>query len=141
MPPMSTRRITVIDDGRASAGDGTATADGIRLSPAGLAATLGWELRPEGLCRGGVCVPTRARPDLSTADGVDLAGLAALLDRPVALDPAERIACFGAPAAERASRLASLDAPDFTLPDLDGRPHTLSAYRGRKVFLVAYASW
>jgi peroxiredoxin len=41
----------------------------------------------------------------------------------------------------RAERLLSLEAPDFTLPDLDGRPHTLSSHRGKKVFLVAYASW
>jgi peroxiredoxin len=32
-------------------------------------------------------------------------------------------------------------APDFTLPDLDGRMHSLSDYRGKKVFLLAWASW
>ena len=32
-------------------------------------------------------------------------------------------------------------APDFTLPDLAGQIHTLSDYRGKKVLLVAYASW
>ena len=32
-------------------------------------------------------------------------------------------------------------APDFTLPDLDGRPHTLSGHRGKKILLVAWASW
>ena len=32
-------------------------------------------------------------------------------------------------------------APAFTLPDLDGKPHSLSDYRGKKVLLVAYASW
>ena len=44
-------------------------------------------------------------------------------------------------AADRGRRLASLEAPDFTLPDLDGRPHSLSDHRGAKVFLVAYGSW
>src|SRR5439155_1238873 len=29
----------------------------------------------------------------------------------------------------------------FTLADLDGRLHTLSNHRGKKVLLVAYASW
>ena len=37
--------------------------------------------------------------------------------------------------------LASSEAPDFELPDLDGRMHQLSDYRGRRVFLVAWASW
>ena len=45
------------------------------------------------------------------------------------------------PAEERGRRLASLEAPDFTLPDLDGRLHSLSDHRGAKVFLVAYGSW
>ena len=29
-------------------------------------------------------------------------------------------------------------APDFTLPDQDGNPHTLSEYRGKKVILYFY---
>lgn len=29
----------------------------------------------------------------------------------------------------------------FTLPDLEGRPHALVDYRGKKVFLVFWASW
>ena len=29
-------------------------------------------------------------------------------------------------------------APDFTLPDQNGTPHTLSSYRGRKVILYFY---
>ena len=33
------------------------------------------------------------------------------------------------------------EAPDFTLPDLEGRQHSLSDYRGRKVFLASWASW
>jgi len=59
----------------------------------------------------------------------------------VALDLDERAAYLGISAAERAKSLASLEAPDFTLPDLDGRMHSLSQQRGTKVLLVAYASW
>lgn len=32
-------------------------------------------------------------------------------------------------------------APDFTLTDLDGTPHTLSSYRGKDVVVVFWASW
>ena len=32
-------------------------------------------------------------------------------------------------------------APDFALPDLSGRVHRLSDYRGQKVFLTTWASW
>ncbi len=48
---------------------------------------------------------------------------------------------LGEAAADRASQLASGEAPDFTLPDLQGRLHSLSDYRGKKVLLVTYASW
>ena len=131
----------VLDETRPTAVDAAIDGERVRVAPADLEAALGWTLKPEGLCRGPVCVPTRSRPDLVTADGVDLAGVAALLDRPLALDVGERAAAVGAAAAERAGRLASLEAPDFTLPDLDGQLHSLSDHRGKKVLLVAYASW
>ena len=31
--------------------------------------------------------------------------------------------------------------PDFSLPDLEGRMHSLSSERGQKVLLVTWASW
>jgi hypothetical protein len=79
--------------------------------------------------------------EVAEAEGAALAKKAAGAGRPVAVDLDERAAYLGIGAAERAKALASLEAPDFTLPDLDGRPHSLSAQRGKKVLLVAYASW
>jgi hypothetical protein len=78
---------------------------------------------------------------LETSGGVDLAAFAKLLDRPLALDLHERAAYLGVSAGERQRALRSLVAPDFTLPDLSGRPHRLSDHRGKKILLVAYASW
>ena len=37
--------------------------------------------------------------------------------------------------------LGSAECPDIRLPDLDGREFSLSSLRGRKVILVAWASW
>jgi hypothetical protein len=79
--------------------------------------------------------------DLDEADGMACATKAGASGRPVAIDREERAAYLGVSAAERAKVLSSLEAPDFTLPDLDGRLHALSAHRGKKVLLVAYASW
>jgi hypothetical protein len=67
--------------------------------------------------------------------------LAKVLERPLVLDAEARVAFLGASAGKRADRLASLEAPDFVLPDLNGQPHTLSEQRGKKVLLAAYASW
>jgi AhpC/TSA family len=79
--------------------------------------------------------------ELDEADGVARATRAEKSGRPVAIDRDEHAAYLGVSAAERAKALASLEAPDFTLPDLDGRLHSLSEHRGKKVLLVAYASW
>jgi hypothetical protein len=67
--------------------------------------------------------------------------LAARGGHPLAVDREERVACLGVAAAARGAALASLEAPDFALPDLAGRLHRLSEHRGRKVLLVAWASW
>ena len=115
--------------------------DGVRISPESLESALGWTLKPQGLCRGDVCVLVREPAALADERGIDLAGFAALQGRPLALNPEERAGALGTSAAERGSQLATLEAPDFTLPDLEGRLHSLSQHRGKKVLLIAYASW
>ena len=114
--------------------------DSVRVPAESVTAALGWEIKPQGLCKGEVCIPVRDE-DLVGAEGVDLAALARLIGRPLALDAGERAGCLASSPRERAAQLASLEAPDFTLPDLDGRRHSLSQHRGKKVLLVAYASW
>jgi peroxiredoxin len=42
---------------------------------------------------------------------------------------------------DQAGGAASTSAPDFTLPDLDGRLHSLSDHRGKKVVLLTWASF
>jgi hypothetical protein len=79
--------------------------------------------------------------DTDDRDGLEVATRARAEGRPVAIDREERVAYLGVAARERVEALASLEAPDFTLPDLDGRFHSLRDHRGRKVLLVAYASW
>ncbi len=111
--------------------------DAVTIAPA----ALGWKLDGSGLCRGDVCVPVRDRVRLVRAGGVDLPELARLLDRPLALDLAERVAVLGASAERRAGDLTSLAAPDFALRDLDGRVHRLSDQQGKKRLLVTWGSW
>jgi hypothetical protein len=138
---VTTRPLTVIDDDRVVALDATVRGDSIRIAPDALATGLGWRLEAQGLCRGDVCVPVRDRAALETPDGVDLAALARAFDRPLALDVEEGVAVLGASAIARGARLASLEAPDFVLPDLAGRRHTLRDQRGKKTLLIAWASW
>ena len=138
---MAERRMTLIDEGREIPLAVGVYGDAVRVRADALASSLGWRLEAQGLCRGDVCVPVRDRAALETADGVDLAALARVFDRPLALDVDEGVVVLGASAAERSGRLASLDAPDFALPDLAGRTHTLRDQRGKKTLLIAWASW
>ena len=61
--------------------------------------------------------------------------------RPVLSDASADVFVLGASAHARTQALESLQAPDFTLPDLDGTPHALSDFRGKKVFLASWSSW
>ena len=141
MTIMNTREFALLDEGKVCTVAATISGNGVRLSPAALRQALGWELKPQGLCTDDRCVSVRGQAELVNDAGVDLAGVAKLLSRPLAMDVEEGVAYLGASAADRAAQLASLQAPDFTLPDLNGTLHSLSEYRGKKVLLVAYASW
>ncbi len=132
--------LTVLDEGRPTEVEFAVAAGSMRIPPAMVEAAVGWRLEDRGLCRGDVCIPVRD-PDLATADGVSLPGLAAALGRPLALDVPEQAAYLGAAAADRAAALAGLEAPAFSLPDLGGRLHSLAEHRGTKVLLAAWASW
>ena len=132
---------SLLDETRPLTLDAKVVPDGVRLAPAAVRDALGWELKPQGLCKDERCVPVPPTTRLVRQGGIDLATLATLLGRPLALDVTEGAACLGAAADDRARQLRSLDAPEFTLPDLDGRPHALSDFRGKKTFLVAFASW
>jgi AhpC/TSA family len=137
---MTDTTFTIIDDGKPTTVRASVASERVQLSPAAIQVALGWELGPDGLCRDTACVPVPPAT-ASRGHGMDLADLAALLDRPLALDLSERAAYLGVSARDRRTALVGLEAPDFALPDLDGRVHSLSEHRGKKVLLVAYASW
>jgi hypothetical protein len=113
-----------------------AATDGLWLSAEDAESATGWTLKPEGMCRDDLCVPMPVR------DGrIDVAAFWTRLGQPVVHDAARETWVLGAGAEQRNQALAGLIAPDFTLPDLAGVPHTLSALRGKKVFLCTWASW
>ena len=100
----------------------------------------GWELKPEGACRGDVCVPL---PEGTVSDGrVDVNVMADRLGMPLVHDEAERLWALGPAAGITGRALATAVAPELQLPDLrTGERFNLSSLRGQKVLLVAWASW
>lgn len=137
--------ITVIHEERESAlPDARAgEAGGLWLHAADVERATGWSWKREGLCRGEVCVPlpARAAEQWVREDRLNLAAMWRASGRPAVHDDAARTWVLGVGAADRGEALASLQAPDFELPDLEGRKHRLSDYRGKRVFLASWASW
>ena len=123
--------------------DADAKGGGLWLKASDLERVSGWAHKPEGFCKGEICVPVPAsrKDEFVRGESYNLAALADLLGQPMVADAENRASCFGEAASERRRILTSLDAPDFSLPDLAGRMHSLSQYRGKKVFLVSWASW
>ena len=111
---------SLIEDGQTHEIEATLADGAIRIAPGPLRSALGWELKPEGLCRGEVCVSTAEHATLVDDRGVDLGAFTQLLGLPLAVNTEERVACIGRSAVEHAGVLASGAAPDFTLPDLNG---------------------
>jgi AhpC/TSA family len=122
----------------------SAHGDNLWLPIAALPAVTGWEFKPQGFCRDELCLPIPAGREaefLARNDSVNLSSFAGLLGQPVAHDDAHAVWFFGEPVGKRRDDLLSGKAPDFTLPDLDGKMHSLSDYAGRKVLLLSWASW
>jgi len=136
----------IIYDGRVSGIAGaTAEGDDLWLANADLTAVSGWELKPEGACKGDICIPISPLREVEFVreggKAFNLAAFARHLSQPVVHDDKSGVWYFGEAAAKRRDALGSLEAPDFELPDLDGTMHRLSDYRGKKVLLAAWASW
>jgi hypothetical protein len=109
--------------------------------PAGdFAARTGWELKPEGACKGEVCVPL---PDGAylRGDRVDVEVVAERLGMPLVADEEHGLLALGPETAVTGRALTTAVAPDLELTDVDGAPFRLESLRGQKVLLVAWASW
>ncbi len=111
------------------------------IAPDALPGTLGWTLKPEGLCKDDTCVIVSDRSALYSNDLLDVTAVAAHLDRPTVHDAESGLVAVGAPRDQRRGALHDLQAPDFTLPDLDGTAHSLSDHCSKKKLLVAFSSW
>ena len=116
------------------------------ITIADLKRATGFELKPQGVCREELCfpLPKARRQEFLRKDAgkesFNLTAFARLVHQPVAHDETRAVWYFGLRADQRQG-LASLRAPDFTLPDMQGKMHSLSDFRGKKVFLITWASW
>jgi hypothetical protein len=99
--------------------------------PAELEPRTGWSIKPQGACRGDVCVPL--------PNPFDARELADRLGMALVHDETHRLWALGPEAGGPALRSATL--PDVVLPDRYGDAFSLRSLRGTKVFMIAWASW
>ena len=117
------------------------------ITTSDLARATRFVIKPQGICRDELCFPlpkARKAEFISKRGSVtwfNLSEFARLIKQPFASDQSTGVWYFSARTAERNGYLASLEAPNFTLPDLNGKMHSLADFRGKKVLLVTWASW
>lgn len=107
--------------------------DRLDIGPDEFAAGTGWELKPEGACKGEVCVPL-------PAGEFDLAATASRLGMAIVADESSRRWAIG-PESLGDRALTTAEAPELVLDDVDGTEFRLSSLRGRKVVIVSWAPY
>ena len=101
----------------------------------------GWQLKPEGLCRRDVCVPVRDAKTLTNHTHIDLVEFARVTNQNIVVDQQRKVVALAEHADARSEAMTTLEAPDFTLPDIHGRQVSFSDYNKRKRLLLAWSSW
>lgn len=111
--------------------------DTLQVDVEDLAAATGWQVKDVGACRDDSCVPLPA--GTLTGTQVDLPAFADRMGMPLLHDDEQGLWSLGPQSGGRA--MTTVHAPDLVLPTLTGEPFALSALRGKKVLIAAWASW
>jgi hypothetical protein len=123
----------------------TMSKDDLWVTLADLKRATGFVIKPQGVCRDELCfpIPKARRSAFLAKQGsttlFNLSEFARLLRQPVAHEAS--VWYFGPRSDEQNAFVSSLIAPDFKLPDANGKVHSLSDFRGKKVLLLTWASW
>lgn len=110
----------------------------LRVTGAEFSSTTGWDAKPEGMCRGELCVPA---PGALTDGTVDVEIAATRLGMPIVHEAAHGVWSLG-PATTTGRTLSSAIARfPSSLIDAMGRGFDFASLRGRRVIMIAWASW
>lgn len=110
--------------------------ESLTVDRAAFEAGTGWQLKPEGACKGEVCIPLKSDPGNPLA----VEDLAKQMGLPLVAEPAHGLWALG-PENIGGRALTTAEAPDLVLPDLDGHAFRLSSLRGQKVLVYAWAPY
>ena len=124
---ISTERISTGSTGASCGGGGGVVSTGGPVSVSGANSS------PPGI--------TTTSPVEDGGPAIDVTAFADHVGQAWVAGPRQRAFSFAPVPALRASGLGAGLAPDFELPDREGRPVRLSDLRGKKVLLLTWASW
>ena len=96
----------------------------------------GWEFKPEGACKGDVCIPLAAPP----GETINVVQMAQAMGLPVVSSADHGLIAVG-PESIGSRALTTARAPDIRLPDLAGNQFLLSSLKGHKVLVYAWAPY
>lgn len=138
--------VTVLARENVLAVDRALISDGELLVPTEIVtAVTGFELKPQGLCAGDVCIAMPSDESWVVEQGkkkyFNVSRFARRVNQAYAVDPEAKVWSFTAVPRPETSPLLAGQAPDFALEDRDGKLVRLSDFRGKKVLILAWASW
>lgn len=96
-----------------------------------------FEVKPQGACRADVCIPLSKT--LKNGDWFNLTGFADKIGEAFVAD--QNVYSFGEIPVLRGAFYNSRIAPDFAVPDRQGKLVHLSDFRGKKTLVITWASW
>src|ERR1035438_43057 len=114
-----------------------AEGDELWIRPKDLTSINEFEVKPQGACRGDVCIPLSK--NLKQGEWFHLTGFARQIHQSYVADSG--VWSFGEIPVVRGEFLSSRIAPDFAVPDRKGKIVHLSDFRGKKALIVTWASW
>lgn len=110
----------------------------LSVSKADFESGTGWSIKPEGACKGDICIPL---PDASIdGDKLNITQVASAMNLPLAHEPEAKLWALG-PDSIGGRALSSAKAPEMQLPDLAGNEFKLSSLKGKKVLVYAWAPY
>ena len=106
------------------------------ITRADFEAQTGWAFKPEGACKGDVCVPL----DFTPGETLLLETISDALSMPLVAAAEHKLWALG-PESLGSRALTQAEAPPLKLPGLDGKPFDLASLRGKKVVVYAWAPY
>lgn len=111
----------------------------LAIEPQQFEQRTGWSIKPQGACKGELCVPLPATVRNSD-NSLNAAVIAETLGMPLIEDKEHAVWALG-PESLNGQALTTAKAPHLVLPDLEGNLFDIASLRGKKVLLTTWASW